>query len=217
MSTQEQVTALVGPVAAAHGLVLDGLDITAAGKRRLVRVTLDRAPVAGPDGWTSSPTEPLSLDDVADVSRAISAALDGATGLGSAPYVLEVSSPGVGRPLREPRHFQRNVGRILVAQTEEGPVTGRVVRAGPDSVVLSVRDVAGGRSESTLPYAALTRAHVEVEFGSATADSDDAAGHDDDDGDVDAHDDSDEAADPADDDANVDADDDDADAADERN
>ena len=53
-----------------------------------------------------------------------------------------------------------------------------------------------------------------MEFGSATADSDDAAGHDDDDGDVDAHDDSDEAADPADDDANVDADDDDADAAD---
>ena len=159
MSTQEQVTALVS---GAKSPARPGPRRTRHHRRRQAPPPraghLDRAPVAGPNGWTSSPTEPLSLDDVADVSRAISAALDRATGLGSAPYyVLEVSSPA-SAALREPRHFQRNVGRIPVAQTEEGPVTGRVVWAGPDSVVLSVAGRRGGRSESTLPYAAPTRA-----------------------------------------------------------
>ncbi len=173
MSTQQEVTALVGPIAAAHGLVLDALDITAAGRRRLVRVTLDRAPDVGPGGWATTPTPPLSLDDVAEASREVGTALDSSSALGEAPYVLEVSSPGVGRPLREPRHFQRNIGRLLAARTDGGEVTGRIVRANAADVVVAIADPAGVLTETTLPYAALTRAHVEVEFGSGP-DEDDA-------------------------------------------
>lgn len=172
MSTQEQVAALVGPVAAAHGLILDRLEVTAAGKRRLVRVTLDSVPAPGPDGWVTTPTSPLALDDLADVSREIDRTLDDAPALGSGPYVLEVSSPGVGRPLDQPRHYQRNVGRLLVARTASGEVTGRILRAGAAEVVLALTDAAGAVTETTLPYAAITRAHVEVEFASAPSGDD---------------------------------------------
>ena len=56
MSAQEKVAALLGPVVAAHSLVLDDVEVSAAGKRRLVRVTVDHRPHLGEDGWIASPT-----------------------------------------------------------------------------------------------------------------------------------------------------------------
>ena len=147
-----RLSELVAPEVAAVGYDLEDLSVTAAGKRSVVRVVVDK------DGG-------VTLDDVADVSRTISDVLDrvdeSEPGLLGATYVLEVSSPGVDRPLTEPRHWRRNVRRLVTATLREGePVTGRVTAADDDAVTL---DVDG--TERRLPYAEVVRGNVQVEFG----------------------------------------------------
>ncbi len=143
---------LVGPAVAADGYDLEDLSVTAAGKRSVVRVVVDK------DGG-------VTLDDIADASRTVSDVLDRLDEtdpeLLAATYVLEVSSPGVDRPLTEPRHWRRNVRRLVTATLREGaPVTGRVVGADDEAVLL---DVDG--AERRLAYAEVVRGNVQVEFG----------------------------------------------------
>jgi ribosome maturation factor RimP len=143
---------LVAPEVAAVGYDLEDLSVTAAGKRSVVRVVVDK------DGG-------VTLDDVADVSRTIGDVLDRVDetdpGLLGAAYVLEVSSPGVDRPLTEPRHWRRNVKRLVTATLREGaPVTGRVLSADDEAVTLEVSG-----SEQRLVYTELVRGNVQVEFG----------------------------------------------------
>jgi len=143
---------LVTPAVRDDGYDLEDLTVTAAGKRSVVRVVVDK------DGG-------VTLDDIADVSRTVSDVLDRLDetdpDLLAATYVLEVSSPGVDRPLTEPRHWRRNVKRLVTATLREGaPVTGRVRAADDDGVVL---DVAG--TERRLAYADVVRGSVQVEFG----------------------------------------------------
>lgn len=147
-----RLSELVRPEVAAVGYDLEDLTVTAAGKRSVVRVVVDK------DGG-------VTLDDVAEVSRTIGDVLDrvdeSEPGLFGTTYVLEVSSPGVDRPLTEPRHWRRNTGRLVTATRREGePVTGRVVAADEDAVTL---DVDG--SQQRLAYADLVRGSVQVEFG----------------------------------------------------
>lgn len=117
----------LAPVVEQEGYDLEDLVVTPAGKRRLVRLTVDR------DGG-------VSLDQCADVSRAVSAALDTADDLlGPQPYVLEVSSPGVSRPLRLPRHWRRNLGRLVRVTRQDGStVTGRLSTCDDDEAVLAL-------------------------------------------------------------------------------
>jgi ribosome maturation factor RimP len=159
-SQRDRLTAVLQPVVAAAGYDLEDVALSQAGKRRLVRVVVDS------DGG-------VSLDGVAEVSRAISAALDGHDQvIGAQPYVLEVSSPGVDRPLRDPRHWRRAAGRMVVAPLRAGgSVTGRVARADEAAVVL---DVAG--AEQTYGYAALGPGRVQVEFGRPAGDDETGGG-----------------------------------------
>jgi ribosome maturation factor RimP len=85
--------------------------------------------------------------------------------MGEQPYTLEVSSPGVARPLTEPRHFRRNVGRLVTVHHDGGEVTGRVTGASDTEVTVEVpaTKAAPARTE-TLRYAAVERAVVQVEF-----------------------------------------------------
>ena len=130
---------VIEPVTRAAGFDLEHVVVSRVGRRHLVRVIIDR------DGG-------VGLDDIATVSRSISSALDTAEERGSAvvpgEYVLEVSSPGVDRPLTEPRHWRRNVGRLVVVTvTEDGAsrrLTGRI-RAVTDSAV--ALEVDGDRAE----------------------------------------------------------------------
>ena len=143
---------LVGPEVAATGYDLEDLTVAAAGSRSVVRVVVDK------DGG-------VTLDDIADVSRTVGDVLDRLDEtdpeLLAATYVLEVSSPGVDRPLTEPRHWRRNVRRLVTATLREGaPVTGRVVAADDEGVLL---DVSG--AEQRLAYADVVRGSVQVEFG----------------------------------------------------
>src|SRR6478672_1859526 len=96
-----RMTEIVAPAVTGAGFDLENLTVSQVGRRLLVRVTVD-----GDNG--------VSLDEVADISRRISAALDEVDGqLGSQPYTLEVSSPGVDRPLTEERHWRRVIGRLV--------------------------------------------------------------------------------------------------------
>src|SRR5687767_13711543 len=105
------------PVVEGAGYDLEELVVTPAGRRSVVRVVVDR-------------DSGVTLDDIAEVSRAVSDVLDGEDdGMGRTPYVLEVTSPGVDRPLTELRHWRRNIGRLVTVPVRpSGPVdtlTGR--------------------------------------------------------------------------------------------
>jgi ribosome maturation factor RimP len=156
---RQQLIELIGPVITAAGYDLDDLSVTAAGRRSLIRVSVD-----GDQG--------IDLDAVATVSRTISDVLDADDASFAGPYVLEVSSPGVDRPLTEPRHWRRAVGRLVTVEADGRPLTGRVVSA-DDSAVLM--DVAG--EQRSLPLAGLGRGRVQVEFsrpGEPEPDTDEA-------------------------------------------
>jgi ribosome maturation factor RimP len=129
------------------GLDLEGIELAAAGRRRVLRIAVDR------DGG-------VTLDDVAAATKEISRLLDESDVMGEQPYVLEVSSPGTDRPLTHPRHWRRNAGRLVAVTTTDGASrTGRVVEAAEDRVVL---EVDGDRQLVAL--ADVTKARVQVEF-----------------------------------------------------
>jgi ribosome maturation factor RimP len=145
---ESKIADVIGPVITAAGMDLESVRVSAAGRRRLLRVVVDS-------------DQGVSLDDAAAISRQLSAALDRAPVMGDFPYTLEVSSPGVDRPLTDPRHWRRSVGRLVqVTAGEAGTVTGRVVAADSDEVTL---DVGGDRRR--FGYATLGAGAVQVEFG----------------------------------------------------
>jgi len=154
-------------------LVLEDLTVMPAGKRRLVRVLVDRALPTG--GGPSDVIPPLDLDHVAQVTRVISDRLDQTDAMGDQPYVLEVSSPGTDRPLTLPRHFRRNVGRLVeVTAPGQQPVTGRITGADEQGFTVLVTGTKGATTEQTFQYADGLRGAVQVEWGrSSDAEGDD--------------------------------------------
>jgi ribosome maturation factor RimP len=144
----EEVRDVVAGPVAGLGADLEDVEVVAAGRRRVVRLLVD----------TESG---VSLDEVAEINRAAGTALDGSDVLGEQPYVLEVSSPGVGRPLTQVRHWRRNVGRVVRVKRVDGgeQVEGRILSVGDDAAVLAV---AG--AEVRLPYDSVDRAVVQVEL-----------------------------------------------------
>ncbi len=156
------------------GLVVEDVAVTPAGKRRLVRIAVDQDLSRLGLADDSSTVPPLTLDEVADATRAVSAALDEGDVMGASPYVLEVSSPGVDRPLTAPRHFRRNVGRLLqVERPAGGPVRGRLLAAGAEGVTVLIEATKGQpEHEAQIPYADIDRAQVQVEFARGTDEED---------------------------------------------
>ena len=179
MSVKEQIRPTVEGPLAALGLLVEDVAVTPAGRRRLVRVWIDRALEADAPEVTE-PTPSLSLDEVADATRVVSDALDASDVMGEQPYTLEVTSPGVDRPLTEPRHFQRNVSRLVTLTPVEGePVTGRILRAGPDGLTIEVPAVKKQPArEQELRYADVSRAVVQVEFSRGRDERDAGDAHD---------------------------------------
>jgi ribosome maturation factor RimP len=159
-AARERLTALLDPVVAAAGYDLEAVTVTQAGRRSIVRVVVD-----GDDG--------VSLDAVAEVSRGVSEVLDAEdVVMGPTPYTLEVTSPGVDRPLTLPRHWRRNAGRLVAVQLGGKSVTGRIVSADDTRVVLEVDD-----RPVEAAYAELGPGKVQVEFSRRDPDgSDDATG-----------------------------------------
>lgn len=121
------VREMLSPVVEQAGYDLEDVVVSSAGRRRLVRMVVDK------DGG-------VTLDECAQLSREASAVLDAADDLfGPQPYTLEVSSPGVSRPLSQPRHWRRNVGRLVAVTMVDGSsVTGRLVGADESQARLDV-------------------------------------------------------------------------------
>jgi ribosome maturation factor RimP len=149
-SPVDAVRALAVPAAASAGLVVESVTMTSAGRRRVLRVIVDL-----PEEVVGG----VSMEAVARVSQALSEALDSSDVMGSAPYVLEVSSPGADRPLTERRHWLRARGRLVTAVLGDGrAVGGRLVAVGGDGVVLDFPDAA------PLAWSQLRSGRVELEF-----------------------------------------------------
>jgi ribosome maturation factor RimP len=152
-----RVTRVLEPVIQAAGLDLESVRVAAAGRRRLLRIVVDA------DGGPG-------LDDIAVLSRSLSAELDDSGVMGETAYTLEVSSPGVDRPLTAERHWRRARGRLVRVPLAPGApgypdtVLGRVVMARPDGVVL---EAGGQRLE--FGYQDLGPGQVQIEFGSGGA------------------------------------------------
>ncbi|MEP6650963.1 MAG: ribosome maturation factor RimP [Lapillicoccus sp.] len=136
-----------------RGLDLEDVQVSSAGRRKVVRVLIDK------DGG-------VSLDDIAEATTHVSAALDRDEVLGDAPYTLEVTSPGVDRPLSQPRHWRRNVDRLVTVTPNDGQLfTGRILEAGETAATLAV-----GADEARWAYTDIAKARVEIEFNRAKAD-----------------------------------------------
>jgi ribosome maturation factor RimP len=129
------------------GYDLEAIELTPAGKRRVLRIAVDK------DGG-------ITLDDVAEATRLINDVLDGSDALGEQPYTLEVTSRGVDRPLTHPRHWRRNVSRLVkVTFVEGGTVTARIAAAGE-----SAATVEDNGAEREVAYADVAKAVVQIEF-----------------------------------------------------
>ncbi|MEE6139400.1 ribosome maturation factor RimP [Mycobacterium sp. 050128] len=162
LPSQTQVIELLGGEFARAGYEIE--DVVIDPRVRPPRITV----IA--DGDTA-----LDLDTVATLSRSASALLDGLDGIGDS-YVLEVSSPGVDRPLTNEKHFRRARGRKVELELADGSrLTGRVGQSGADAVALVVRD---GRDWAVreIPLAEIAKAVVQVEFSSPSAAELDLAG-----------------------------------------
>lgn len=147
------VRSVVEPAVAGLGLDLEDLDVQASGRRRRVSVVVDR------DGG-------VDLDGIASASRAVSDALDASDAMGDDPYTLEVTSPGIDRPLTLPRHWRRNIGRrVRLHATSGTSLEGRVRDVDDDGILLAVD--AKGKPESferRTPWSDVVRGEVQVEF-----------------------------------------------------
>ena len=156
---KSQLPGVLTPILAQFDLELEAVEVIPAGKRQLLRVVVDG------DGATG--TGPL-LDDLAEASKALSAALDSSDAVGSAAYTLEVSSRGVGRPLERPAHWRRNRGRLVAVTTTDGnSVLGRIVSADEETVQLevdgAVRELALGEVARALVQVELNRPSPKID------------------------------------------------------
>jgi ribosome maturation factor RimP len=186
----QRVRDAVEPLIAAAGLYLEDVEVTSAGARSVVRIVVDleEDAVGG-----------LDLERVAAISRDISTAID-ATDAFAGELTLEVSSPGVSRPLTERRHFTRARGRLVTLRLRDGStLTGRLVdvdRSTDDAVLVLVPEAPAAKGRRPvvgepvrLRLAEVRDGHVEVELGRMAELPDDAFGDvDDDETDEPAHD-----------------------------
>ncbi|MFD7918550.1 ribosome maturation factor RimP [Streptomyces sp. NPDC059740] len=155
MSTtqSERLRGLLDPLVAARDLDLEEVEVTPAGKRRVLRVVVDS-------------DEGVQLDECAALSREISQVLDESDAMGETPYTLEVTSPGADRPLTEPRHYRRAVGRLMRAHLHEGgELVARITEVDDEGVDVEVPGVKGRRpTPRRLGFPEIAKARVEIEF-----------------------------------------------------
>jgi ribosome maturation factor RimP len=151
MAITDQISQLVTPAVEAQGFFLEEVQLVSPGKHRIVTCIVD--------GETS-----LNMDQVTSVSRAISELLDEAPFMGETPFTLEVTSPGVDRPLTKPRHFAKNHDRLLkVVKLDGDVVTGRIAANSENEVTLTVIDKKEVK-DVVVAFADIKRATVEIEF-----------------------------------------------------
>ncbi|MEE2521799.1 ribosome maturation factor RimP [Pseudarthrobacter sp. J75] len=157
-----RLRALFEPAVEASRLYLEDVSITVAGSHRTVHVVVD---------LPQEETGGVNLDVIAEISHALSDIMDNDPAQDSRPYDLEVSSPGVARPLTEPRHWHRARGRMVKVNVSQGEnVTGRI-QSVDDSGVTLIPEIAVKKGMKprqgeaiTLPFDRIRNGKVEIEF-----------------------------------------------------
>ncbi len=144
MSLVFELRELLDPLVQKAGFILEEVKVTPLGRRRQISVIVD--------GEERNP----NLDEVASISRAISAQLDDYSGLGDSPFTLEVTSPGIDRPLTELRHWRKNLGRLVKILTKEDKeISGRIAEVHTGKVRID---------DSIFDFESIKRAQVQIEF-----------------------------------------------------
>ena len=145
--TRDRLAEVLTAPLAEDGLDVEAIEITPAGRRRLLRVAVDK------DGG-------VTMDDIAAATRQVSTLLDDSDVMGEHPYTLEVTSPGTDRPLTLPRHWRRNRSRLVKVTTSDGEtVTGRVTDSDEDCATL---DVEG--NDRVVRFEDVAKARIQIEF-----------------------------------------------------
>ncbi|MFD3718201.1 ribosome maturation factor RimP [Streptomyces sp. NPDC058674] len=160
MSTtqSDRLRALLEPLVAAKSLDLEDIELSKAGKRRMLRIIVDS-------------DEGVELDACAELSREISDQLDESDAMGDDEYVLEVSSPGADRPLTEHRHYVRAIGRLVKFQLSgegekgAGELVARILDVDDEGLDLEVPGVKGRKATARrIAFTDIAKARVEIEF-----------------------------------------------------
>ncbi|MGI5403275.1 ribosome maturation factor RimP [Streptomyces sp. CA-135486] len=155
MSTtqSERLRGLLEPLVSAADLDLEEIEVSRAGRRRMLRIIVDS-------------DQGVELDACAELSRAISEKLDETDVMGEGEYVLEVSSPGADRPLTEHRHYVRAVGRLVKLQLHEGgELVARILTVDDEGLDLEVPGVKGRKPTAhRVAFTEIAKARVEIEF-----------------------------------------------------
>lgn len=141
-----ELTLLLEPVVRTFSFDLDDVEISRSGGQRILDVTIDS-------------DIGVNLDEVAEVSRAISEFLDITDAMGDEPYILEVGTRGVTKPLTKPVHWSRNVGRLVNVAGDAINAVGRILDFEEPNVTLDVKG-----KPRTLNINEISRAHIEIEF-----------------------------------------------------
>ncbi|CAB4598372.1 unannotated protein [freshwater metagenome] len=151
MALKDQIAQLVTPSVEEAGYFLEDVHVVTPGNQRIVTCIVD--------GESA-----LNLDQVTSASKIISGLLDEAAFMGETPFTLEVTSPGIDRPLTLPRHFAKNVTRLLKVTLNDGNVvTGRITSSSESSVLLEVTEKKASK-EVSIELSDIKRAVVEIEF-----------------------------------------------------
>ena len=155
MSTtqSERLRELLEPLVGSQGLDLEEVAVDSVGRKRVLRVVVDSD--TGAD-----------LDQIADVSRALSAKLDETDAMGAGEYTLEVGTPGAERELTEHRHYVRATDRLVKFQlAESGELVARILKVDDDGIDVEVPGVKGRKpTAKRLAFADVVKARVQVEF-----------------------------------------------------
>jgi ribosome maturation factor RimP len=147
----QEITDLISPAVTEAGYFLEEVHIASPGSHRIVTCVVDGQ-------------SPLNLDQVTVISRTISELLDVADFMGETPFTLEVTSPGVDRPLTQPRHWHKNLTRLIKVTLNDGSVTtGRLAEFDETNARL-IENIKGRIKEHTVAFADIKRAVVEIEF-----------------------------------------------------
>ena len=151
MALKDQISEYITPALQKAGYFLEDVNLVSPGQHRIVTVIVD--------GESA-----LNLDQVTVASKLVSELLDEATFMGETPFTLEVTSPGIDRPLTLPRHFAKNIDRLLKVTKSDGVViTGRILSNTDSDVTLSVTEKKDVK-EVVISLGDIKRAQVEIEF-----------------------------------------------------
>jgi ribosome maturation factor RimP len=138
-----EIMAVIEPIIRATGNYLEDLTIQSAGKRRMITIIVDG-------------DSHLNLDQVTVITKEISEVIENLQTLGDIPFTLEVTSPGIDRPLTLPRHWRKNLGRLVSISLLDGSeVKGRIGEATEVDAIID---------ESKISYSDIKKAVLEVEF-----------------------------------------------------